>query len=214
MLQTVQALSQTSIEIKEVDTSVFDGDKTIESLFLESVSEKKYGRASDILRYVLLKKGGIYSDIDNAYYHNLERLRTYSFFAGIEPMSCLVGNAVMGSSKDNPVILDLLKRVKTNLASDGGAAHYIKDIKDNGFGTIVKTGPLALSLSLYAAGEKEGYRNIILPPYLIYPSVKEGVYPQKDISKKINDVGKYSFGKHDWDSTWIPINQEKFGSVG
>lgn len=188
---------------KELGTK-FKGNR----IFQQALSANKFGQASDILRCsILYAQGGIYPDTDYLLAQSpLFLNRTYDFFAGIEPMSALVANSFIAAKPAHPIIDEALRLMVRNFSDK--APRYIKDIDPNsGFKTIQTTGPGMFSLAVFKGAGKQGNRDIIFPPFFLYPT--EGTpqtYPQP-VSKVVKPNAALPFeslGDHFWDGSWIP----------
>ena len=77
----------------------------------ECIKQNKPGFLSDYFRFtVLYKFGGIYIDTDVEMYKSYEEFTKYSMFMGFFIDSEL-GTAVIGASKENPIIKELLDKL-------------------------------------------------------------------------------------------------------
>lgn len=77
----------------------------------EAINAKKWAFVSDYIRlYVLKKHGGIYLDTDVVITQSFDTFLSLDFFIGYEPYESYVipMTAVIGASKDNPIIGELL----------------------------------------------------------------------------------------------------------
>lgn len=87
--------------------------------------EKWYCGKADILRYLILYKfGGIYIDADtvwlnNKSFDNLIDNCEYDIFVAKEPNNNIMANSVIGSIKEHPVFLQLIKHIENYIIENG-----------------------------------------------------------------------------------------------
>lgn len=80
----------------------------------KAIQEKNYALAADVIRsWALLNYGGIYLDTDVELLKSLDDLASkYDFFIGYET-NCWFGCAILGASKNHPVLAEVFKRYQT-----------------------------------------------------------------------------------------------------
>lgn len=208
--KTMALLENQNIEVLEMGD--FEGSVSHIQIVLKEIEAKKFGKASDVFRYMILKKmGGIYKDTDYRLMQSCNVLtRLYDFFVGLEPMSNFIGNAFIAAKPNHPVISGVLDLVVRNYDRHK-SPKYITEIKDNdGFKTILLTGPSALTTAVYKYGGRPGHVDIVFPPKFLYPT-KIDSYPQKEIVKPDDALFPESLGAHFWETSWF---SETFGSQG
>lgn len=193
------------MELDSLDTTTFiTGD-----LYKEAIKKSKFGKATDILRLELLKIfGGYYTDTDYELYQSLIPFsKAYDLVVGMEPMSVYLCNAFIGSCPNHPVITKCLEMIKRNFSD---APAYIKNAPDNGFKTIVQTGPVAFTLAFALAADQGDYRDIVFPPHVVYPALTED-YPKKQVITPDGKKPAKAIGGHYWRTAWM---DPAFGSKG
>ena len=215
--KTVKVLEEAGIEIRELE-SLEEGDfQSLKGSFSNEISESRFGRASDILRCVLLNKfGGIYRDIDFEMTRPLTGLTlAYDFFAGIEFPYSYPCNAIMGCRPAHPIVGKMLEIIARNYDPEKAPAYIKESLKVGGerLATLCLTGPIALGVALKSILHSSGPiafgqpikkqpdgrkdRNIILPPEVFYTHGYGGAV--------------CSFGWHAFAGTWL---KHEFGSKG
>lgn len=216
-VQDGDLLPDTMKKIKEMGVKVGLVGKltaTVEEsqVLINAIKAKKFGVASDFARAMIIReKGGIYTDTDYVLSQSpIVLCKTYNFFAGLEPMSSFVGNACFGASKNHPIITKYIELMVRNY-SERLVPGYIKKIPDNdGFKTILLTGPSPFGFAIFHAANKDGNVDIIFPPKMLYPTPVND-YPQKVVVKDGDPLPEESLGKHFWETAW---NRPTFGSNG
>lgn len=202
--KTMERLEGRGIEVLEIGD--FEGAFSHIQIVLKEIEARKFGKASDVFRYMVLKKmGGIYKDTDYRLMQSCNVLtRLYDFFVGVEPMSNFIGNAFIASKPNHPVISGVLDLVVRNYDRHK-SPKYIAAIPDNdGFKTILLTGPSALTTAVYKYGGRPGNVDIIFPPKFLYPT-KVDSYPQKEIVKPDDPIPAESLGAHFWETSWFNV---------
>ena len=194
------------MELNKLDTSIFlTGD-----LYKLAIKEHKFGKATDIIRLELLRLfGGNYLDTDYEVYQSLmPYCNAYNLVVGLEPMSAYLCNAFIGASPNHPVIVKALELIKRNLGPE--APDYIKQAPNNGFKTIIETGPAMFTIA-FALGAGQGEsRDIVLPPQTIYPAISDE-YPKKQVVRPDGKIPAQAVGAHYWNTAWM---DPRFGSKG
>lgn len=192
-------------ELKDLDTAKFlTGD-----LYKTSIKENKFGKATDIIRLELLRMfGGYYLDTDYELFQSLLLYsKAYDMIVGLEPMSVYLCNAFIGASPNHPVINKALEMIKRNLSKN--APDYVKNAPNNGFKTIVETGPFMFTIAFALAADK-GTKDIVLPPQTIYPA-RADEYPKKQVVTPDGKIPAQAIGAHYWNTAWM---DPQFGSQG
>lgn len=210
-------LPKTMNKFKEMDVEVHEvselGHFTLKPHFEKELSNKRFGRSSDIFRIVVLKKfGGIYKDTDYRFHQSFAPLlHLYNFFSCREPMSSFIGNAVIAASPDHPVINEYLALLERNYGGIS-APPYIQRIPEHdGFKTILMTGPGVLTTAVANALGKGGGVDIIFPHEILFPTPVDA-YPQLKVIKPDMAVPPSAMGVHYWETSWA--RPKDFGSVG
>lgn len=180
------------------------------NLYKESIKQKKFGKATDIIRLELLRSfGGFYLDTDYELYQSLIPFcKSYDLVVGLEPMSVYLCNAFIGACPNHPVIVKCLEMINRNFSET--APDYIKNLPNNAFKTIVETGPIALTLAFGLAAGQGDYRDIAFPPHIVYPAMTED-YPKKQVITPDSKKPAKAIGGHYWRTAWM---DPAFGSNG
>ena len=93
-----------------------DLDKLSDNIYVkEAYNAKKWAFVSDVFRlYALYTEGGIYLDTDVEVKKSFDDLLNLDFFIGSEKgkKSFNLGTAVIGASKNNQIIKDMLAHIK------------------------------------------------------------------------------------------------------
>lgn len=127
---------------------------------------------------------------------------------GLEPMSVYLCNAFIGSKPNHPVLEKSLEMIMRNLSDD--APDYIKNVGDNGFKTIIETGPAMITTAFSLAAGQDDNVDIVLPPQMIYPAASND-YPKKEVVVPNGKIPAQAFGAHYWNTAWM---DPQFGSNG
>lgn len=191
------------------------GDFELKDVFNHELANRRFGRASDIFRLIVLDKfGGVYKDTDYRIHQSLLPLLSKYHFVGCrEPQSTFLCNALMATCPNHPVIRDYIDLVARNY-DPHRVPDYIRNIPDSdGFKTILITGPAVLATAIAHAMDQEGYTDIVLPHMYLYPTPVEA-YPQQNPVKPGMPVPLPAFGVHYWETSWAAIRADKFGSFG
>lgn len=186
---------------------------------MTAMTQKNFGKASDILRAeVLIKFGGVYLDHDLRVFHSLKPYcHLYDSVFGIQPMDEYLGNAFMACSPNHPVIRELVQLIKRNrsLVYDPVTfsrltqierkriqSFYANTSSDRKANTVHITGPTTLTIAFYNAAEKENKKNIALPPEVIYPG-RTAERPTNEIPSMEDPLRLDALCVHYWAKTWI-----------
>jgi len=192
------------------------GPLELESEFNQSVAECRFAMASDILRVELLKaKGGGYLDIDLVTLQSLKPLfYLYDSLFGIEPMSEFVGNAFMAASRGHPITNEMIRLMRRNFQyKHSNPNFYSAAAIDDGFNTIVQTGPGVLTTAFYNAASCEERRDILMPPEMFYPA-ESLARPEFKIKRLDSRIGINSATLHLWRTTWAGEAGKENGCLG
>jgi hypothetical protein len=192
------------------------GSLELESEFNQSITECRFAMASDILRVELLKaKGGAYLDIDLVTLQSLKPLfYLYDSIFGIEPMSEFVGNAFMAASRDHPITNEMIRLMRRNFQyKHSNPTFYSAAAIDDGFNTIVQTGPGVSTTAFYNASSHGGKRDILMPPEMFYPA-ESLVRPEFRIKRLDSRIGINSATLHLWRTTWAGEAGKENGCLG
>lgn len=194
------------MELKDMPLPLVTGN-----LYKEAIAKKQFGKATDILRLEILKQfGGFYLDTDYELFQSLKPYcKVYNMVVAVEPMSPYLCNAFIGACPDHPVLNKGLEMILRNMNPET-APDYIKNTLDNGFKTIVETGPIMLTIAFALAGGKPGNTDIAMPPMLIYPT-PINQYPKQQVVKPGEAMPAESIGAHYWETAWM---RAEFGSKG
>jgi hypothetical protein len=212
--QTAKALAGSDIRL--VSFTQLLGTLDLESELAESIAERKFGMASDILRVEALKKmGGGYLDIDLQALHSLKLyFHAYHSLFAIEPMSEFIGNAFMAAARNHPIMQEMVRLIKRNfeLKRAQNKSFYSSAASD-GFSTIVQTGPCVSTVAFYNAANREGRVDILMPPEAFYPA-KSLKRPEFGIPTLRDAFNLRSATLHLWLTTWAGARGARNGSCG
>lgn len=207
-----------NIEVIELTDDILNQLKN-KDVFLKAINQNKFAMAADTLRVELLNiYGGIYLDTDYEGFHSFKGLNTlYNFYGAIEPMSHVVGNAILAASPHHPVVEKMVELIGRNLSVDKRPDYLIPkdpktkkplfdengDFLDQKRDTISITGPgMAVAAIALAIGQP-GYRDIIFPPNVLYPIERGKALPEKYVLKQFGQAPTQAFGVHYWESVWL-----------
>ena len=194
------------MELKDMPLPLVSGD-----LYKEAIENKQFGKATDILRLEILKQfGGFYLDTDYELFQSLKPYsKVYDMVVAVEPMSPYLCNAFIGACPDHPVVDKCLEMIIRNM-NPGTSPDYVKNAPNNGFKTILETGPIMLTNAFALAGGKHGTVDIAMPPMLIYPTPVDE-YPKQQVVKPGEAIPAEAIGAHYWETAWM---RAEFGSAG
>jgi hypothetical protein len=172
--------------------------KSVFKAYQQALSEKNYGKASDIARCVLLHKfGGLYQDTDVAFKQSPKQLHHLcNFYAGIEYAKAkVVGNAIIASTPNHPILeeyLHLIGNERTPLHLPEGLNNFIHQ-------TLYETGPFCLTKAIM---NKMSEHDVILPPHVFYhPLQKED--KKKQANNDTQSLPLSTQASHYTKRTWI-----------
>lgn len=212
--QTKKALAGSDVRL--VSFAELLGPLSLESELAESIADRKFGMASDILRVeALVKMGGGYLDIDLQTMQSL-KLYFYAYHSmfGIEPMSEFIGNAFMAASPGHPIMQEMVRLISRNFAlKRAGNKAFYSSIPTDGFSTIVQTGPCVSTVAFYNAANREGRTDILMPPEAFYPA-KSLKRPEFGIPTLRDSINIRAATLHLWLTTWAGARGAKNGSCG
>ncbi len=212
--QTEKALKGS--DVKLVSFAELLGPLELESELAESIADRKFGMASDILRVeALLKMGGGYLDIDLQTMQSL-KLYFYAYHSmfGIEPMSEFIGNAFMAASPGHPIMREMMRIISRNFAlKRAGNKAFYSSIPTDGFSTIVQTGPCVSTVAFYNAANRDERADILMPPQAFYPA-KSLKRPEFGIPTLRDSIDITAATLHLWLTTWAGARGAKNGSCG
>jgi ankyrin repeat protein len=222
--ETVKGLSDGGFIFKEVSEL---GELYLQTEYQKAVEERKFGLASDMLRYEILNKhGGLYFDTDYELVNDLSKLHYNSdFYVGNEPFGDLMlGNAIIGSKKDHIIITKILEHIKT-WSNNETAPNFLENC-NNFDQTLYITGPFAISKAFLENSGKGGNIDLVIRPEAIYSmhyldDRKYNVATGGEVSD-VNCENEYChltdeesapiiLGYHYWANTWV---KKEFGSNG
>ncbi len=164
---------------EELLKSQFKNGLFNQKLFVQVHQNGNFAKMFDIARYeILYEFGGLYADCDCECFKSFDILtHTYDFFAGLEHLynGLVIGNALMGSIPKHPIIKQCLKNIKEyeNKTIDfkywKGFSGYTPKVEEEFATTLVTTGPILLSKSVWQIADKTENRDIIFPPTYFFP---------------------------------------------
>ena len=168
--ETLKALGS-DVEVKLISRDLPD-DFSLKKHFYRELGKKKYGKASDILRCVILDYyGGVYRDVDLEFLKPLSALNYgYDLYVGMEHHCGYPGNAFIASRAGHPVIKRMLEILDRNFDPER-APTYIRGTKfldwNGPMWTICQTGPVVLGVALATAKTNPNDINIVFPPQVL-----------------------------------------------
>ncbi|MBD3272799.1 hypothetical protein GF385_00410 [Candidatus Dependentiae bacterium] len=158
-------------------------------LFNLAYKREKYAKASDILRYeILYKFGGLYVDLDCKCVKPFDLLhQKFDFYAGLENIynGLVVGNAIIGSKARHPIIKQTLRNIrkyffkKIDMKYWKGFSDYQEKDEIDYAKTLITTGPIVFTKSIWQKANKLDNLDIIFPPTYFYPCAEYKSYPIK-----------------------------------
>ncbi|WP_165380265.1 glycosyltransferase family 32 protein [Candidatus Finniella inopinata] len=174
--KTLQALGS-DIEVKLIGKDL-PTDFPLKNYFEQELTGKKYGKASDILRCVILDSyGGVYRDVDLEFLKPLAAMNYgYDLYVGMEYHCGYPGNAFIASRSGHPVIKRMLEIIDRNFDVKR-APKYINNTRyldwDGPMETICQTGPVVLGVALATAKRDSKDKDIVLPPQVLLSKGEE-----------------------------------------
>lgn len=215
--KTVKIMESLGVEIHETKEL---GDFPLKYLYEVQFNNKRYGRASDIFRLVVLNKiGGIYRDTDYRIHQSLLPLiESYNFIAAREPWWTFVSNAFIISSPNHPMIRKAMDIVERNcLFNANPVPEYLlrtPQIVDQGtWDTVFKTGPGVFSPIIDQGFNLKGFTDIILPHSYLLPTTINA-FPQSHSISWNESVPLSAYGVHYFEGSWTVKQSTEFGSLG
>jgi ankyrin repeat protein len=169
--------STENIEVKLIDefeTSVLFND-LIKLIEQASGNPKLFVVASDVLRLMALKKyGGIYHDLDYEIFRPeklFQLTKAFNFFGGKEgaengPKLTLIGNSIIASSAEHPIINKATEIAYNNMNDLG--AKYSKFPCDKSSEFVFKAGGPIITMAYILAANKNGTIDIVMPHQVFY----------------------------------------------
>lgn len=158
---------------------------------------KNWAEKSDALRFeILYQFGGIYSDTDVVCLNSFQDLMTsgLTFFAGFESNKIkrlgrpLVGSAIIGASKNNPLIKDCIDFSQTSEDAPTIVQH-------------LRSGPGPITKASYKALESGEKDILLLPCSYLYPMPWEKRLAS--LEQIIQNVRPESLAIHLWEGSWF-----------
>ena len=132
--------------------------------------EREYCGKADILRYLILYEyGGIYIDADSVWINNknlnelIEKTNETGVFAGYEPGSKKLANGVFGCTKNNNLLLKLIKNLEDYIKYGNAIRPRQYKRKRNIHGCSKLTGPTFFSNCI------KQYKITMFPSKYFYP---------------------------------------------
>lgn len=168
--QSLEKLADSGIQVREIQ-EIFPNGWVLQEEFEKAVAEKKFGKASDMLRYALVDEiGGLYADTDTQVFHNLRNLFfLYDSIISAEPFPTpCIANHCLATRPKHPMMQECLRLIKRNLDEDL-APSYIKKCTHKLWRTVIETGPAALALAFHKSADQENNIDMIFPSELLFP---------------------------------------------
>ena len=132
-------------------------------------------------------------------------LRTYNFFSGMEADYSYMSNAIIGSSKDHPVILKTIDIIKRNLLTED-IPDYTKYPCNAFTETLFKTAMMPITVAFYQAGNKEENIDISFNNGIVFGHNSTNVITQSD-SINFNSSNISTFGFHHFSTSWLKAGE-------
>jgi len=160
--ESVKKLNYAGIQVK----SICDYQDDIELLNLveSAIESKKWGIASDTLRYGLINEfGGVYADINFIFNRDLvEETHKYNFFT-MTYEHYYIDNFIFGASANHPIIKNILSQVERNLVNPPS---YIADIEEQDSSIITDMATAnPIYIAYYNEANKNGNVDVVYPLY-------------------------------------------------
>jgi len=172
--------------------------------------QQEFGLATDIARYLAIYlHGGVYVDGDYKISNtaSLEKMmKSYNSFFGVERgYDVRVGNAFIAAEKESPIIAKVITLVERNILDQASAPDYVNYPNLHTQTTLVKTGPVALSVAFNSEARQD--QDILLPYGYIYAMPGDRTKKNQPCKKwaKDNDIcNEISvIGDHLFAQTWV-----------
>jgi len=150
------------------------------------------GEVSDLVRLELLYKfGGLYVDMDTECFRAHDILHhAYDFYMCLQPLDSDIiqlANSPIGSKPGHPILEKMIKEVRRR--------SFMPEYKNN---IPFKTGPVALTRAFLRKAHKDGFVDMALPPYFMFPLKSKETEIEKE---KWIESGAFSV--HYWAKTWM-----------
>lgn len=145
------------------------------------------GERSDIVRYeILYRYGGVYVDMDFECLHPFDQLHHYyDFYTGLQPLDTnyvQLGNALIGSRPEHPLLLALIQGLRNSKATT----------------IVAKTGPIFFTHLFCTLAPQMPGRIAALPASFFYPRG----YTQA-AEDRLMWLKPESFAVHHWAGSWL-----------
>jgi inositol phosphorylceramide mannosyltransferase catalytic subunit len=184
-------------------------DADIERFGLENKeiydASTNWGEKSDIARYeIIYKYGGLYVDTDYESVKPMDVLHhCLDFYTGIyanhargNSPNMTMGMGLIGARPGHPILRAAIDGLKGT-----------PNTKNNNSSAILsRTGPYYWTRIVLANAEKDGLRNVVLPPMFVYPTPISGRGQSLEDQHK-NFFTNSTFANHVWHMSWIVPHQ-------
>ncbi len=113
--------------------------------------------------------------------------KKFDFYAGLENIcnGLVIGNAIMGSRPGHPILKQSLKNIQESFCTKidmkywRGFSEYREKDEIDYATTLVCTGPILFTKSIWQKADKLDNVDIIFPPTYFYPCAEYKCYPIK-----------------------------------
>jgi len=167
-------------------------------------SAKNFGVKSDILRYAILHEfGGVYLDTDFICLSSqfCEIVESCSFFAGIMlDKDPVVGNGIIGASKQNKIILNCLEK-----CSDQTHKHIFCDATR----TLYQTGPFLLTECIFSNLDND-IKIFPTKTFFPFPAIHRNITTRELVELYLT---KDSLACHLWHCSWQTDSKFYIGEI-
>lgn len=170
--------------------------------FQQEFKNKRYGRASDILRCEILLKGGVYRDTDFEFIQSPEWLHYHlDFYGGMERISSVTANnAMIAARPEHPIIYHCLNKIVCNYTKPDTKIKIHPTLNVPVLSTLVETGPFLLSLAFYFASNQNQNRDMLFPSTTFFWSIHDN---EKKTPLETIKIRRQQVGIHYCDKSWI-----------
>lgn len=219
----ISALSDYDVEFREIseisDQLILPGELN------KAIQEKKFGMASDIFRYEVLRiYGGLYFDVDYELVNDPQQLHfKVDSYIGNEPFGKLfLSNAFIAFAPQHPVLNAMLEHIDRYISPET-APIFLKKCS-NMSKTMHITSPIVFTRVYLDYSGQKGYKDLVLDPATAHKFAKNGVCTHKEEDFAfMNCSDKYCLledSSHDvvvlgcnhWANSWV--SHQSFGSDG